>query len=100
MIKIDKFKVIFVQILIFLICLLTSFTSYCINQIIEPCPLPFTAIPIIILTLFFHKPFSMTLIFIGILDDCFTNFYIGFFPFCYLALTSIILNIKKYFSNK
>jgi hypothetical protein len=96
----DLIEASFAQTLIFLILFLASFAGYCLNQALGAVPIPFTIVPVFVISTFFRDLPIVTLVLIGLLDDCFSNSCIGLFPLCYSLMSSIITINKKHLENR
>ncbi|MDR1233875.1 MAG: hypothetical protein LBJ92_01855 [Holosporales bacterium] len=101
MMLIKKLKIILSGFCIELICIITSFLSYCLSQVIGPYFVPLTVIPVFVYALGAHNPApGIVAITAGITDDIFLNLPLGTFPFIYIILSYTTILYEKNIKSK
>lgn len=99
-IKLTLIKILnFLFILLVLCCI--SLLNYCLMQVFEAWLLPLTFIPIFLASTLGRKLPIILLLFVGILDDIFTNGFLGLYPALYISMEYCISEkLADYRTNK
>ncbi|MBQ7524009.1 MAG: hypothetical protein IJT08_00160 [Alphaproteobacteria bacterium] len=83
-----------------LICIATSFMNYCVVQAIGAYFLPLTAVSLFLLCLRCVRISVIAVAFIGIIDDVFSDSFLGTFPFLYALMLCLLQTRTSQLSDK